>query len=156
MTDRLALSALASLLLATSSPAALAGDASSPAPAFLNSGRVLGGSLPFSEAVRYGDTLYLSGQIGIRPGSMELVPGGLRAEAAQAIANIQTVLEANGSTMADVIRCTVMLADMAEWPAFNEVWRSVLKPPFPARSAFGATGLALGARVEIECIARAR
>ena len=122
---------------------------------FLNSGKVLSGDLPFSEAVRHGDTLYLSGQIGIAPGTLKLVPGGMRAEAEQALANIRTILAAHGRTTADLLKCTVMLADMADWPAFNEVWRAFLSKPYPARSALGASGLALGARVEIECIASA-
>jgi reactive intermediate/imine deaminase len=138
------------VLLLAMSPLAVAAP-----PAFLNSGKVLGGDLPFSEAVRHGDTLYLSGQVGITPGTMTLVAGGFRPEAAQVLANIRTILEANGRGMKDVIRCTVMLADMADWPAFNEVWRAAFQKPFPARSAIGASGLALGARVEVECLASA-
>ena len=122
---------------------------------FLNSGKVLAGDLPFSEAVRLGDTLYLSGQVGIAPGTLTLVPGGVRAEARQALENIRTVLEAHGRTTADLVKCTVMLADIGDWPAFNEVWRAFLKKPYPARSALGASGLALGARVEVDCIASA-
>jgi 2-iminobutanoate/2-iminopropanoate deaminase len=120
---------------------------------FLNSGKVLPANLPFSEAVRLGDTLYLSGQIGVVPGTMELVPGGVRAEARQTMENIKTSLEAHGYAMANVAKCTVMLADMAEWSDFNEVYVSFFAPPYPARSALGANGLALGARVEVECIA---
>jgi len=127
----------------------------SSAPQFLNSGKVVTANLPFSEAVRHGDTLYLSGQIGIVPGTLTLVPGGMAAEARQALENIRSVLEANGRTTADLVKCTVMLADIADWPAFNEVWRRFLKSPYPARSALGANGLALGARVEIECLAAA-
>ncbi len=148
-----ALAALCGLLLAILLPATRAAE---PVRAeFLNSGKVLSGDLPFSEAVRHGKTLYLSGQVGIAPGTMKLVPGGMRAEAQQALENIRTILEAHGRTTADIIKCTVMLADMADWPAFNEVWRAFLKKPFPARSAFGASGLALGARVEVECTADA-
>lgn len=124
-------------------------------PEFLNSGQVMRGDLPFSEAVRHGDTLYLSGQIGIEPGTLTLVPGGIRAEAKRALENIGLVLAANGRSYQDLMQCQVMLADMAEWPAFNEIWRSTLAKPFPARDAFGTTGLALGARVEITCIAAA-
>lgn len=140
----------AATLLATALPA-LAGDA--PAVEFLNSGKITPTTLPFSEAVRVGDTLYLSGQIGVRPGQEELVPGGLEAEARQTLENIRTTLETHGYTLRDVVKCTVMLADIAEWAAFNAVYRSFFSPPYPARSAFGATGLALGARVEVECIA---
>ena len=125
------------------------------APEFLNSGKVLAGDLPFSEAVRHGDTLYLSGQVGIEPLTLKLVPGGIRAEARQALENIRTVLAANHRTLTAVVKCTVMLADIADWPAFNEVWRAFFAKPYPARSAFAANGLALGARVEVECIAAA-
>ena len=120
---------------------------------FLNSGRVLPATLAFSEAVRHGDTLYLSGQVGIAPGTMTLVSGGIREETRQAMENIKTTLEAHGCSLASVIKCTVMLADIAEWSAFNEVYVSYFSRPYPARSALGASGLALGARVEIECIA---
>ena len=120
---------------------------------FLNSGRVLTANLPFSEAVRVGNTLYLSGQIGIVPGSMKLAPGGIKEEARQTLENIKTSLETHGYSLSNVVKCTVMLADIAEWGTFNEVYRSFFSKPYPARSAFGASGLALGARVEVECIA---
>ncbi len=124
---------------------------------YLNSGKVVPATLPFSEAVRVGDTLYLSGQVGIKPGTMQVVPGGIREEARQTLENIKTSLEANGYAMGDVVKCTVMLADISEWAAFNEVYRTFFSAPYPARSALGANGLALGARVEVECIAvRAR
>ena len=121
--------------------------------AFLNSGKVLPNNLPFSEAVRVGDTLYLSGMIGVEPGVMRLVAGGLKAEATQTMTNIKRVLELNGYTMNDVVKCTVMLADMSEWGAFNEIYKTFFTGRYPARSALGASGLALGARVEVECIA---
>lgn len=120
---------------------------------FLNSGKVLPTNLPFSEAVRVGDTLYLSGQIGVLPGSMKLVPGGLEAEARQTLENIRTTLQAHGLGLGNVVKCAVMLADIAEWAAFNEVYKRFFTAPYPARSALGANGLALGARVEVECIA---
>ena len=122
---------------------------------FLNSGRVLPATLPFSEAVRHGDTLYLSGQLGIAPGTMTLVSGGIREETRQAMENIKATLEAHGCGLANIIKCTVMLADISEWPAFNDVYVTYFSRPYPARSALGANGLALGARVEIECIAAA-
>ncbi|MEP5763371.1 MAG: Rid family detoxifying hydrolase [Halieaceae bacterium] len=123
------------------------------APEFLNSGKLLPADLPFSEAVRSGDTLYLSGQVGIKPGTMQLVSGGLEAEARQTLANIELILSEHGYALGDLVKCTVMLADMKQWGSFNAVYRDYLKPPYPARSAFGASGLALGARVEMECIA---
>jgi reactive intermediate/imine deaminase len=119
----------------------------------LNSGRVLPSNLPFSAAVRVGDTLYLSGQIGVRPGTMELVEGGMAAEARQTLDNIKATLEGHGHRMSDVVKCTVMLADINEWGTFNEIYQDYFSAPYPARSAFGANGLALGARVEVECIA---
>lgn len=120
---------------------------------FLNSGQVLPTTLPFSEAVRVGNLLILSGQIGNLPGTLTLAEGGMAAEARQVMENIKTTLAAHGYTMGHLVKCTVMLADMADWPAFNEIYRSYFTAPFPARSAFGANGLALGARVEVECIA---
>lgn len=121
---------------------------------FLNSGRVVPATLPFSEAVRVGDTVYLSGHIGNRPGTTELVAGGIAAEARQAMMNISISLEAHGYSLENVVKCTVMLADMAEWPAFNEVYRSFFSEGrYPARSAFAVSGLALDARAEVECIA---
>jgi len=119
---------------------------------YLNSGKVMPATLPFSEAVRVGNMLYLSGQIGITPGSMKIVDGGIKEETKQAMQNIKTSLEAHGYSMGDLVKCTAMLADISEWGAFNEVYKTYFTGHYPARSAFGASGLALGARVEIECI----
>lgn len=124
-----------------------------PAIEFLNSGKILVSELPFSEAVRVGNLLFLSGQIGTLPGTTKLVPGGIKEEARQTMENIRTSLRAHGYDMSDIVKCTVMLADMAEWGAFNEVYQSFFSKPYPVRSAFGTSGLALGARVEVECIA---
>ena len=123
---------------------------------FLNSGKVLPTDLPFSEAVRVGDTLYLSGQLGVVPGSLELVEGGIEQEAQQTMENIKTVLETHGYSLQDIVKCTVMLADTSEWGTFNEVYKTFFTDHFPSRSAFGTSGLAIGARVEVECIAAAR
>ena len=132
--------------------------AARPAPIqHMNSGRVLPATgLPFSEAVRHGDTIYLSGQLGLQPGSLKLVTGGIEAESRQVMTNIRSTLEAHGLSMANVVKCTVMLADMKEWGRFNEIYATFFDGPKPARSALGANGLALGARVEVECIAAAR
>jgi 2-iminobutanoate/2-iminopropanoate deaminase len=108
--------------------------------------------LPFSEAVRVGPLLYLSGAIGIDD-SGALVPGGIEAETHQALANIRSVLERHGSSMDRVIKCTAMLADMQEWATMNRAYVEHFPTYLPARSAFGASGLAMGGRVEIECIA---
>lgn len=111
-----------------------------------------GMKLPFSEAVRVGPMLYLSGQMGV-DANAQLVPGGIEAETRQIFANVRAVLERHGSSMDKVVKCLVMLADMAEWPAMNKVYLEFFSAPLPARSAFGASGLALGGRVEIEVIA---
>jgi len=110
-------------------------------------------SLPFSAAVRVGNMLYLSGQIGVPAGSLTPVPGGIAPETRQTMENIKAVLEKNGSSLDKVVKCTVMLADMAEWEAMNAVYVTYFRGHKPARSALGASGLARGARVEIECMA---
>jgi 2-iminobutanoate/2-iminopropanoate deaminase len=122
-------------------------------PQFLNSPRAVELDRPFSEAVRAGDFLFLSGAIGEDPATAKLPEGGIQPEARQTLKNVKSVLEANGATLADVVKCTVFLADIAEWPAFNTVYREFFKKPFPARSALAASGLAMNARVELECIA---
>jgi reactive intermediate/imine deaminase len=112
--------------------------------------------LPFSAAVRVGGMLYLSGQMGTVPGGdtgVTLVSGGIAAETRQTLANIKDVLERHGSSMDRVVKVTVMMADMAEWPKMNAIYVTHFTKHLPARSAFGASGLALGGRVEIECIA---
>lgn len=109
--------------------------------------------LPFSDAVIVDNMMYLSGQIGNLPGTLELAPGGIEAEAHQTMKNIQKVLEANGSSFDHAVKLTIMMADIGEWAQFNEIYKQYFPGNKPARSAFGANGLALGARVEIECIA---
>lgn len=122
-------------------------------PQFLNSQAALERGLPFSEAVRAGDFLFLAGKIGDDEATRAVVPGGIVPEARQALQHIKSVLERNGASLADVVKCTVFLADVAEWAAFNNVYREFFKQPYPARSALGANGLAMKARVEVECIA---
>jgi reactive intermediate/imine deaminase len=132
------------------------GAASANPPAkveFLSSAKALAAGLPFSEGVRVDETLYLSGQIGTRPGTRELVPGGMKEEARQVMTNIKTTLEAHGYSLRDLVKCTVMLADMSKWGDFNEIYKSFFDGRYPARSAMGVNGLALGAQVEVECIA---
>lgn len=117
--------------------------------------RVEGGleGLPFSAAIRAGGMIYLSGQIGNVPGTREL-PEGAAAQTRQTMENIKAVLEAAGASLYDVVKCTIFLDDMAHYGAMNEVYASYWEGPPPARSAFGADGLALGALLEIECLAR--
>jgi len=107
---------------------------------------------PFSPAVRVGDMLYLAGQIGT-DSTGRVVSGGIEAETRQAMTNIRDVLTRTGSSMDRVVKCTVFMADMKEWPAMNTVYATFFPNHKPARSAFGTTGLALNARVEIECLA---
>jgi 2-iminobutanoate/2-iminopropanoate deaminase len=109
-------------------------------------------SLPFSEAVQVGDMLYLSGQLGT-DSTGRLVPGGIGPETRQALKNIADVLERHGSSLDQVVKCTVMLADIGEWGAMNEVYVTFFRSHRPARSAFGTNGLALDARIELECMA---
>jgi 2-iminobutanoate/2-iminopropanoate deaminase len=119
---------------------------------FYNSSAAAAAKLPFSQAVRVGDILYMSGAIGVLPGKMELVPGGIEPETKQVMNNIREVLNANGLTFDDVFKCTVMLAHMFNWSAFNRIYVTYFMPEhLPARSAFGANGLALDAEVELEC-----
>lgn len=108
--------------------------------------------LPFAAAVRVGNLLFLSGNIGNLPGTLELADGGIAGETRQTLDNIKSVLEHAGSSLDNVVKCTVFMADMNDWAAMNEVYRTYFKNP-PARSALGANGLALGALTEIECIA---
>ena len=111
--------------------------------------------LPFSSAVRVGDMLYLSGQIGTLPGTRDLAPGGVAEEARQTLENIKSVLEYAGSSMDQVVKCTVFLLDINDYAAVNEVYATYFPTDPPARSALAATGLALGSQVEIECFALA-
>jgi reactive intermediate/imine deaminase len=109
--------------------------------------------LPFSDAVRAGNLLFVSGQLGVDK-DMKLVPGGIQAETRAVMDHIKRIVEANGSSMDRVVKCTCMLADMSEWQKMNEVYVTFFaKDRMPARSAFEAGALALGGRVEIECIA---
>jgi 2-iminobutanoate/2-iminopropanoate deaminase len=109
--------------------------------------------LPFSSAVRAGNMLYLSGQIGTLPGTTDLIPGGVAAETRQTLDNIRTVLEYAGSGLDRVVKCTVFLADIADYGEVNAVYAEFFASDPPARSAVAGSGLALGARVEIECLA---
>jgi reactive intermediate/imine deaminase len=119
---------------------------------YINSDAAKALKLPFSQAVRVGDIVYLSGALGNVPGKLEVVPGGIEPETRQTMENIGALLKENGLAFADVFKCTVMLADMVEWDAFNRIYVGYFEPGrLPARSAFGANGLALGARVELEC-----
>lgn len=127
-----------------------------PRPSVEHFGRptLNGQALPFSDAVRAGDTLYLSGQLGI--GADGKLPEGIEAQTKQALENIGAILKRAGLGYSDVFHCTAMLSDMVNWPAMNKVYVTYFpEGKRPARSAFGANGLALGALIELECQAYA-
>ncbi|RVT43290.1 RidA family protein [Sphingobium algorifonticola] len=123
--------------------------AASPGPQYL--GPVTPGR-PLSSAVRAGDTLYLSGQLGTAADGT--LPPDFDTQARNAMANVAKTAALGGASLDDLVKCTVMLADMQTWPRFNEIYITYFKPGrLPARSAFGSSGLARGAAVEVECIA---
>lgn len=122
----------------------------------LRSSAVLPGHLPFPDGVRVGNFVILSGQIGVTPGTLTLVAGGIETQTRRTFENLRLTLEAHGMGLADIVRVQVMLADMSEWNRFNAVYLEFFPDASPARSAFGANGLALGARVEVEVFAVAR
>ncbi len=111
--------------------------------------------LPFSSAVRVGTMLYLSGQIGNTPGTRQLADTGIAGQTKQAFENIKTVLTAAGSSLERVVKCTVFLLDIKDYAAMNAVYATYFPKDPPARSTVAGSGLALGARVEIECLATA-
>ncbi len=121
--------------------------------AYLGQPDLEGKKLPFSEAVRVGNLLFLSGQIGLDPGTGKLVAGGIQPETRQTLENIKATLARYDSSMSQVIKCTVFLADISEWGDMNVVYLEFFPLNPPARSALGTSGLALGARTEIECLA---
>ena len=119
---------------------------------FFDEGPMAGRGYPFSESVRVGDILFISGQVGVDEED-NLVPGGIGPESRQIMSNMSGVLKRRGLGFSDVVKCTVFLADVDEWAVFNDIYKTYFEPPYPARSALGANGLALGARLEVECIA---
>ena len=132
--------------------ASAARTGAAPEVEFLASSNAAAAALPFSPAVRVGHMLYLSGQIGTNEAG-DVVAGGIEGETRQTMENIRAVLGRHGSSLDRVVKCTVMLADMREWAAMNAVYVTYFPAHRPARSALGASGLAKGARVEIECLA---
>jgi reactive intermediate/imine deaminase len=128
-------------------------DPNKPDVEVLRSNAVLPANLPFPDGVRIDNFVILSGQIGVRPGTLDIVVGGIEAETRQTFENLRLTLEAHGMRLSDIVRVQAMLADMAEWQRFNAVYLEFFPDASPARSAFGATALALGARVEVEVFA---
>jgi len=110
-------------------------------------------NLPFSAAVRVGNVLYLSGQLGTVPGTRQLADTGIAGQTKQALENVKGVLAAAGSSLERVVKCTVFLLDIKDYAAMNAVYATYFPKDPPARSTVAGSGLALGARVEIECLA---
>jgi len=111
--------------------------------------------LPFSSAARVGNVLYLSGQIGVLPGTRQLVDTGVVKQTQQTFENIKAILAYAGSSLDRVFKCTVFLSNIADYAKMNEVYATYFPKDPPARSTVAGSGLALGARVEIECLATA-
>ena len=107
---------------------------------------------PFSDAVQVGNTFFLSGQIGMDHATRKLVNGGIQTETKQALENIKAVLQQHDMEMKDVVKCTVILSDIKDFSLFNEIYKTYF-PQKPARTTFAASGLAVGAKIEIECVA---
>lgn len=108
---------------------------------------------PYSQAIVSGGLVFTAGQIGLDPSTGEMVEGGVEAQAVRALDNLAAVLAAAGSTMKDVLKTTVFLADMADFARVNEIYARYFEEPYPARSAVQAGALPKGALVEIEAIA---
>jgi 2-iminobutanoate/2-iminopropanoate deaminase len=108
---------------------------------------------PYSQAIRAGELVFTAGQLGIDPATGELMGDDVQVQAGRAVANLRAVLEAAGSGLDRLVKVTVYLADIADWPAVNEVYAREVPEPFPARSAFAVRDLPKGARVEIEAVA---
>ena len=110
----------------------------------------------YSQAIRAGELVFTAGQLGSDPGSGEFVAPDVAGQAEQALANLTAILDASGSGLDQLVKVTVFLADIADWPALNEVYARVIPQPYPARSAFAVKDLPKGARVEIEAVATVR
>jgi reactive intermediate/imine deaminase len=107
---------------------------------------------PYSQAVRAGDTVYLSGQIPLDPATMQLVSGDIEAEIRQVFENLKAVAEAAGGSLASAVKVNVFLTDLGHFAKVNEIMATYCTQPFPARAAVGVAQLPRGARVEIECV----
>lgn len=110
---------------------------------------------PYSQAIKAGNTVYVSGQLPINPATGEFAEGGIQGQARQSLTNIKNILAEANLTMANVCKVTVLLADIADFAAVNEVYAEFFSQPYPARSAFAVKALPKGAAIEIEAIASA-
>ena len=129
----------------------MSAHASSSNVEFLNTTKVAP-NLPFSQIVKAGNTLYMSGQIGINPATGKLAAGGFEGEAKQTLENIKRTLEQHNYSMSNIVKCTVMLTNINDFKAFNAIYTQYFSAPYPARSAFAVKALALDSLVEVECI----
>jgi reactive intermediate/imine deaminase len=106
----------------------------------------------YSQAVRVGDTVYISGQIPLDPASGQLVSGDIEAEIRRVFDNLAAIAKAAGGSLASVVKLSVFLTDLAHFPKVNEIMATYFSEPYPARAAVGVAALPRGARVEVECI----
>jgi reactive intermediate/imine deaminase len=106
----------------------------------------------YSQAVRAGDTVYVSGQIPLDPATMQLVTGDIDAEIRRVFDNLKAIAEAAGGSLANVVKLTVFLTDLAHFGRVNEIMATYFQEPYPARAALGVSALPKGARVEMECV----
>lgn len=111
---------------------------------------------PYSQAIRTGNVVFISGQLPIDPATGNFAEGGIKELTRQSLNNAKAILAAEGLTMADVVKTTVLMADMADFAEMNEVYAEFFQAPFPARSTFAVKTLPKNARVEIELIAEAK
>jgi reactive intermediate/imine deaminase len=111
---------------------------------------------PYSQAIRAGDTLWMSGQIPLDPATMQIVDGGIEAQAERVFRNMQAVLKAAGGTLDDVVKLSILLADLADFAKVNELMAKHFSEPYPARSTYQVAALPRGARIEVEAVATLR
>ena len=108
---------------------------------------------PYSQAIMAGDTVYVSGQLPINPSTSEFAEGGIKEQARQSLNNIKNILAEAGMTMQQVVKVTVLMTDMSDFAAVNEVYAEFFSAPYPARSAFAVAALPKGGAIEIEAVA---
>jgi 2-iminobutanoate/2-iminopropanoate deaminase len=127
-----------------------------PEPEAISTAKAPAAAGPYSQAIRAGDLVFTAGQLGLDPSSGEFAADDVAGQATQALANLAAILDAAGSGLDRLVKVTVFLAEIADWPAVNEVYSRAVPEPYPARSAFAVKDLPKGARVEIEAVATVR
>jgi len=108
---------------------------------------------PYSQAIRAGDTLWMSGQIALDPKSMQIVEGGIEAQAQRVFANMRAVLASAGGTFDDVVKLSILLVDLSDFAKVNEIMAAEFRQPYPARSTYQVAALPRGSRIEVEAVA---